>query len=264
MPGLVAWGARVIVTFTDFGCTGPYLGQVRLALAREAPGVAVVDLQSDAPAFNPRASAYLLGALAPELPVGAICLAVVDPDVGMAERRPAIVRAFGRYFVGPDNGIFNVVARAAPDRERWEILWRPGRLSATFHARDLFAPVAARLALGDWPAARAVGWHPGDFAGWPQDLGEVVYIDGYGNCMTGLRAGVLPQDARLVAGGRVLDRARTFGDVPRGTAFWYESSNGLAEIAVSGASAAGALGLAIGSPVRVDGLPASGAEGSIG
>ena len=75
---------------------------------------------------------------------------------------------------------------------------------------------------------------------------EVVYIDHFGNAMTGLRALMLPRDARLVATGRVLEPARTFSDRPPGTAFWYENSNGLVEIAVNQGRADRDLGLAIG------------------
>ena len=76
-------------------------------------------------------------------------------------------------------------------------------------------------------------------------------MDRYGNAMTGLRGDVLPNDARLAVSGRMLRRAHTFSDMPAGEAFWYENSNGLAEIAVNAGRAADALQLAIGSPVAV-------------
>jgi S-adenosylmethionine hydrolase len=85
---------------------------------------------------------------------------------------------------------------------------------------------------------------------WPDDLCEIVYVDHYGNAMTGLRAVMLPRDARLVAAGRVLQRAGTFSDRPPGVAFWYENSNGLAEIAVNQGRADRELGLAIGTAVE--------------
>jgi hypothetical protein len=239
----------VIVTFTDFGLEGPYLGQVRLRIARDAPGLSVVDLVADAPAFNPRASAYLLAALVQDLPAGAVCLAVVDPEVGMSTRRPAIVRASERWFVGPDNGLFHMVALRADDRDRWEIRWRPEGLSDSFHGRDLFAPVAAGIARGQWPTVQRIGWDALDFQGWSEDLAEVVYVDGYGNCMTGLRAGTLPPGTVLGVGGRPLTRRRTFATAPPGQGFWYENSIGLAEIAVNRGSAARAYGLEVGSPV---------------
>ena len=86
---------------------------------------------------------------------------------------------------------------------------------------------------------------------WPDDLSEIVYIDHYGNAMSGLRAVMLPRDARLVLAGRLLQRAGTFSDRPPGTAFWYENSNGLAEIAVNQGRADRELGLAIGTPVEI-------------
>ena len=86
---------------------------------------------------------------------------------------------------------------------------------------------------------------------WPDDLCEVVYIDHFGNAMTGLRAVMLPHDARLVAIGRAMQHARTFSDRPPGTAFWYENSNGLVEIAVNQGRADRELGLTIGIPIEI-------------
>ena len=100
----------MIVLFTDFGLSGPYVGQMKAVLHREAPGVAVVDLFADAPAFDPRRSAYLLAAYATEFPPPTVVLAVVDPGVG-GERRPVVVEADGRRFVGSDNGLFELVWR---------------------------------------------------------------------------------------------------------------------------------------------------------
>ncbi len=238
----------MIVLFTDFGSRGPYVGQMRAVLCREAPGVPVIDLFTDAPAFDPKASAYLLAAYAPEFPAGSVFLCVVDPGVG-GDRAPLIVKADGRWYVGPDNGLFAIAARRAATVEAWEITWRPARLSASFHGRDLFAPVAARLALGEPPpgAPRAV---PAE--AWPDDLSEVIYIDGFGNAMTGLRAATLAENAVLRVAGRRLPRARTFSDVAPGGGFWYDNANGLAEIAVNRGRAADLLDLRVGSAIEVE------------
>lgn len=241
----------MIVTFTDFGLQGPYLGQVKAVFAAIAPTVPVIDLFADAPAADPRAAAYLLAAYDDGFPPGTTFLAVVDPGVGTA-RRPVVLRADGRWYVGPDNGLLALVARRAERSTAWEITWRPERLSATFHGRDLFAPVAAQLALGDIPPGRqlADGLTQPD---WPDELAEIVYVDHYGNAMTGLRGAALPATASLRVGERSLARARTFGDLPAGTAFWYENSNGLAEIAVANGRADQALGVGIGTTVSVTG-----------
>lgn len=237
--------------FTDFGALGPYLGQVRSVLLARAPLVPVIDLMADAPACNPRAAAYLLAALAPEWPAAMVVMAVVDPGVGGA-RLPLIAEIDGRWFVGPDNGLFAPMLRRAGQARCWAITWRPQRLSASFHGRDLFAPVAARLAQGDRP--EAIGAEPAAptvCSDWPDDLAEVIYGDCYGNAMTGLRAAGLGLGDALEIAGRRLPRARTFADLPKGCAFWYENSIGLVEIAVSEGSALAVLGLEIGTPVRV-------------
>ena len=240
----------MIVLFTDFGVAGPYVGQVEAVLHQTAPGVAAVQLFADAPRGQPQLAAYLLAAYAAWFPTNTVFLCVVDPGVGSA-RRALIVEADGKLFVGPDNGLFELVLRRAGTPRAFEITWRPPGLSASFHGRDLFAPVAGRLARGAAPAALARPVAPPAYPDWPDDLPQIVYVDHYGNALTGLRGDRVPPEARIVAGGRALARARTFSAVPAGAAFWYVNSNGLAEIAVNGGRADEALGLALGSEVAV-------------
>src|SRR5689334_478874 len=242
--------APLIVLFTDFGLEGPYIGQVKTMLHLIAPGVPVIDLFADLPAAKPQPAAYLLAAYGAWFPRGTVFLAVVDPGVG-GERAAIVVEADGRWYVGPDNGLFELVTRRAGRVRCWEIAARPEAVSASFHGRDLFGPQAAQLARGDAPAGRprpaGIVGHPD----WPDDLPEIVYIDRFGNAMSGLRAAMIPDRARLAAAGRVLARRRTFSDVPVGEAFWYENSNGLAEIAVNSGRADAVLGLVVGSPVII-------------
>lgn len=241
----------MIVLFTDFGLVGPYTGQVVAVLTREAPGVPAVSLFADAPAGQPKPSAYLLAAYATWFPAGSVLLCVVDPGVG-GERRPMIVEADGRYYVGPDNGLFEIILRRASIIQCWEITWRPPMLSASFHGRDLFAPVAAGLARGEIPETVARNTEPKRFADWSDDLPEIVYIDHYGNALTGMRGTAVVANASLVCGGRTIEHAPTFSAVPPGTAFWYINSNGLVEVAVNGSQADRALGLTVGSKVVVE------------
>jgi S-adenosylmethionine hydrolase len=237
----------MIVLFTDFGLNGPYLGQVQARLFRKAPGIPVINLFADLPPFNPRAAAYLLAAYIDEFPKGSVFLCVVDPGVGSA-RRPLMVQADAYWFVGPDNGLVNVVAKRARQVRRWEITYSPRHLSSSFHGRDLFAPVAAQLAMGLPPPGKLL---PADDAwyDWPDDLYEIVYLDHYGNAMTGVRACALARHVRLSVKGQALAYARTFSEARTGEPFWYENANGLVEIALKEASAASALGLRIGDVV---------------
>jgi S-adenosylmethionine hydrolase len=240
----------MIVLFTDFGLEGPYTGQMKAVLHRDAPGVPIVDLLADAPVGNPKASAYLLAAYAGCFPATTIFLCVVDPGVG-GRRPPITLAADDRWYIGPGNGLFELVQRRADKARTWDIEWKPDRLSASFHGRDLFAPVAAMLARGEPPPGRLRENDADRRPDWPDDLYEVVYLDHFGNAITGVRTTMMPSDARLVAAGRVLERARTFSDLPGGTPFWYENSNGLIEIAVNQGRADHELGLAIGTPVEL-------------
>lgn len=236
----------MIFLVTDFGPFGPYLGQMQAALARVAPDVPAFDLLNDAPAFDPHASAHLLAALTRYLPSGATLLCVIDPGVG-TDRRPAALQADGRWFVGPDNGLFDVVAARAEHAAWYEIVWRPAAMSASFHGRDLFAPVAGFLATGGAPDERLARLPDRQLEDAPGNA--VIYIDAYGNAMTGLDAGALSDNITLSAAGHEFERVKTFGDAPIGAAFWYANSLGLAELAVNQGSAADVCGLNVGTPV---------------
>ncbi len=238
----------MLVTFTDFGCHGPYLGQMIAVLKQEAPDIPVIDLLNNAPTADPFHSAYLLAALARWWPAGTVFLGVVDPGVG-SKRLPVVLQADDKWFVGPDNGLFHTVAVQSTTPTRWyQIVWRPERLSASFHGRDLFAPVAARLAQGKSEAWLAP-WEGPDLSGWPPELAEVIYLDAYGNCMTGLPYRPQWQGRRLRCGEVSIPFARTFAEVPEGSPLWYENSVGLVEIAINLGSAADRFGLRLGYPV---------------
>ncbi|MGA8005986.1 MAG: SAM-dependent chlorinase/fluorinase, partial [Burkholderiales bacterium] len=128
----------MIVLFTDFGTSDPYLGQVKAVLQRDAPGTPVVDALNDAPDFAVEPAAHLLAALAPRYPRASVFLAVIDPGVG-GSRDAIVLEADGRRFVGPDNGLLSVLWQRAKRGRCRRILWCPGALSSTFHGRDLFA-----------------------------------------------------------------------------------------------------------------------------
>lgn len=237
-----------IVLFTDFGACDLYVGQVHGVLAREAPQARVVDLLHNAPVFDVEAGAHLLAALACEFAAGSVFMAVVDPGVG-GPRQPVAVQADGRWFVGPDNGLLSVVAQRAQEVRCHRILWRPDRLSASFHGRDLFAPVAARLARGDDLAALLQPVPALEVRLPAGDLGRVIYIDHYGNAMTGLRAQGVGRECRLRVAEGCLPYGRVFCEAPPGVPFWYENCLGLVEVAVNRGSAQALLGLSVGTPV---------------
>ena len=235
----------MIILFTDFGTSDIYVGQVKAVLAQSAPGIQLIDLLHDVPNFQIRAGAHLLAASLGRLSKNSVFLAVVDPGVG-SSRQPVVMEADGQYFIGPDNGLLSVVAARAAQCLFWRIDWRPENLSSSFHGRDLFAPIAAAIASGAFPQDKLSLIEQLDVSLGGEDLFEVIYIDHYGNAMTALRAGSVQHHAELNVNGQVLQYARTFSEAQAGSAFWYENSIGLIEIAVNCGNAAQVLKLAVG------------------
>jgi S-adenosylmethionine hydrolase len=238
----------MIVLFTDFGWHDPYVGQIKARLTQSAPDVAVIDLLHGVPDFNAHAGAHLLDALAREFQSGSVFLAVVDPGVG-GPRGALVVEADGRWYVGPDNGLLTVVAGRAERVRYWRIDWRPERLSASFHGRDLFAPIVGAIAAGAFPFERVTEIAQPEVCFDLADLPRILYLDHYGNAWTGLRGGLLGPDDAIEVKGRHLARRTTFHEAAKGEAFWYVNSVGLVEIAVNRGSAAATLGLAVGNSV---------------
>ena len=237
-----------IFLFTDFGSADIYVGQVKAVLHAEAPRCSVIDLLNDAPSYDIVAAAHLLAALAARLPRDAVTLAVVDPGVG-GSRAAVAVESDGRWYVGPDNGLMSVVMARAGLARCFTLSQIVRPESVSFHGRDLFAPVAAAIARGASQSVLGDEKPRLDVALDPGDLPRVIYIDHYGNAMTGLRAHALASPARITIGERAFAQARVFSEVGPGEVFWYVNSIGLVEIAANQSSAAAMLGLTVGQSV---------------
>jgi len=246
----------MLVLFTDYGWRDPYVGQVKVVLTTHAPGVAVIDLLHAVPDFNPHAGAHLLAALCRDLPAGAVVLAVVDPGVG-GPREAVVVEADGRYHVGPDNGLLSVIAGRAQTVRTWRIVWQPENGSDSFHGRDLFAPIAAWIAAGNFPADILTEVDGLQVRFDTAELPRILYIDHYGNAWSGIRGGLAETGSGIEVKGNVLPWRRVFVEAGKGEAFWHVNSSGLIEIAVNRGSAAEKLGLKVGDPVRLSGSPDS-------
>lgn len=239
--------AGPIILFTDFGPAGPYTGQMQSVLLQFAPKTPVIDLISDAPKSNPKLASYLLAALSSAFPANSIFLSVVDPGVG-GERDPIVLSSGGQYFVGPDNGLFNTVAVQSEAYQCWKIDWLPENASKSFHGRDLFAPIAARLASGNVDQYFTESQLNG-LEDWSADLQEIIYFDTYGNSMTGIRYRPEMDSCTLLVSGYPVKHADTFSSVPKGQIFWYRNSNNLVEIAANLDDARKMLALTLGTKV---------------
>ena len=236
-----------IVLVTDFG-EGIYVGQMRARLGSLLPGAPVVDLVHDLPAFRVDLAAYLLPALIRDMPGGAIYVCVVDPGVG-GPRGALLARARDCWFIAPDNGLLAPLVRCTEGASVQRIGWYPAALSASFHGRDWFAPAAARLSAGK--DLQTTPLDPSEMVGcdWPSERAAVVYVDRFGNLMTGLHAANHCSTQSLRVGNRALPHARTFCEVMPGEAFWYENAFGLVEIAVNQGRADRLLALSPGDAV---------------
>ena len=227
--------SRILALFTDFGMSGPYVGQIKAVLSQRAPETRIIDIMHDAPRYDPVSSGYLLAALANEFPVDTVFFCVVDPGVG-GERQPIAFNLGTQWFVGPENGLFNVLAAQATtgnDTSWWRIEWQPLRQSSSFHGRDLFAPIAAMLANGDDVPLVPIATAELNIESWPADVCKIIYIDHFGNAITGLRSHNITSDNILLLKGHEIAWAKTFSDVNPGQIFWYSNSNDLVEIAVN-------------------------------
>lgn len=239
----------VVLLFTDFGIGSHYVAQVKARLLSLGVKQPIVELCSDAPRFNPRAAACLLASFPEALPGPALYLAVVDPGVGTS-RRAILGRDGECCFVGPDNGLLSGLVRRSQNVHLQTIeLDLPDR-SRTFDGRDLFAPAAALICRGETVPGELVKQE--ELVGWNWSaLAEIVYIDVYGNLVTGLTAGGMEPGSQLMVNGWRIGAAGTFADVPVGSPFWYVNSNGLVEIAINRGSAALQLQATVGTPVGI-------------
>lgn len=225
-------------------------------LSSLAPSATLIDITHSITPGDTRVAAYVLSRVWHGYPRGTIHLAVVDPGVGTS-RAALAFSAAGHLFVGPDNGLFGELL-GKPDAQVVS-LQVPTAASPTFHGRDLFAPAAAALARGD--ALESVGSR---FTGTPERLtgsephyegksviGEVIYVDRFGNLITDLTPELVPSYAVLEAEDTTIGPLRrTYGDVPTGGLVAYLGSGGTVEIGVRDGSAARRLGLGIGGRVR--------------
>src|SRR5687768_2252366 len=244
----------IVTLLTDFGTADYFVGAMKGAVLAANPSAQVVDITHEVPAYDIEAGAFTLRAAFETFPAGTVHVAVVDPGVGSA-RRAVAVEGGGHTFVGPDNGVFgHVYERVRPFKVFHvtnEGLFR-GEVSATFHGRDVFAPVAGALSRG--VRAEELGPVVSDFVRLPSAAperladgtlaGAVIHVDRFGNCITNITPGDLPAEAvgrgaRLSLCGReVRAFRRFFAEGEGGEPFAVWGSAGLLEIAVFRDSAA--------------------------
>lgn len=257
----------VITLTTDFGHKDPFVGVMKGQVLRRFPDARLVDLTHEVLVHWPAEAGFWLGRSFPYFPAGTVHVAVVDQGVGSA-RDIAVVEAEGQVFLAPDNGLLAGVLEqltTTPVLRRLDeaILPRLGvqRPSATFHGRDIFAPLAAELAAGRIPpgvlgpvvSELVPGWMDEPTVAGGQVTGAVVTIDHFGNLLTNIDASMLAGMSNPVvrAGGHDIALRRTYADVRPGEYLALVNSFGVLEVARAEQSAAQGLGLDRGAPVTV-------------
>jgi S-adenosylmethionine hydrolase len=264
----------IITLTTDFGEDSPYVAAMKGVILGINPRARIMDLSHQIPPQDVRHAAFFLAGAVPYFPSDVIHVVVVDPGVG-SERAVLYVELgrTGHRLLVPDNGCWTWLPNAESAAEVGPTgarvirvsearFWRSS-VSATFHGRDIFAPVAAHLSCGLSPLA--LGSPVSDYVklnrpayhSSPDHLaGEVVFVDHFGNLITNIPGDALAnfppaQTRTLIGDHEVPRRVRTYAEAETGTLVALVSSRGTLEIAVTNGSAARQLGLGVGTPVVV-------------
>ena len=259
----------VIGLFTDYGWDDPYVAQLKGVILTLNPGARLLDITHTVTPFNVTEGAWLLDQCAEEFPAGTIFVAVVDPQVG-SDRDPILIEtAKGKFFVGPDNGLFTRVLVHEGFSKAWKLdkpeFFRVGDVSRTFHGRDIFGPVAAHLAAGIDPERlgsplKTLTLLPDrqpTFSG-TVITAEVLHIDRYGNVILNLPSGS-DLAAKLKDGNLIkisigkenyaAPLVKTYGEVEKGRLLLLYGGSGLLEISMNEGSAARQLKVEPGTSV---------------
>jgi len=242
---------------TDYGLGDPYVAQLKGAILTINPGARILDLTHAVTPFNVTEGAYLLDQCSEEFPAGTVFVAVVDPEVG-TDRDPILLEtAQGKFFVGPDNGLFTLVLAHEGFARAWKLdrpeFFRAGAVSRTFQGRDIFGPVAAHLAGGTDPErlgtpVKTLVLLPDKAPTFSDGLifTEVLHIDHFGNVILNLPSGD-ELAAKLKEGNLVkisigresysAPLVKTYGEVQKGRLLLLYGGGGLLEISMNQGSA---------------------------
>jgi S-adenosylmethionine hydrolase len=256
----------VITITTDFGHQGPFVGVVKGRILSRFPEAKIVDLTHEIVVHWPAEAGFWLARSFEYFPAGTVHVAVVDPGVGTS-RDIIAVTAQEHVFLAPDNGLLAPIVTRYPDAAIVTLdpqkLARFGihRPSATFHGRDIFAPIAAELAAGRCvpadlgPRAQQIvpAWVDEPAVDSTGISGVVITIDNFGNLISNIDASLLSRfrQALVQAGAHSFPLLRTYGDAKPGDYLALVNSFGVLEIARAEQSAAEGLGLSRGAPIVV-------------
>ncbi len=243
----------IVTLLTDFGLDDAYVGAMKGAIVTVNPHASVIDMTHGVRAFAILQGAFLLDSAWRSFPNGTVHVAVVDPGVG-SDRKAVAMRAADHYFVGPDNGLFTFLSEPISECVELPI---PPEAAPTFHGRDVFGPIAARLTLGASLAELGIPQHGEPMRlpeAWASKVGEawranVLHCDHFGNVITNLPIRALAR-IKAVNGARVRT-VETYEEAQPNELVALVGSSGRIEFAFRQASAAARLHLGPGDSLVV-------------
>jgi S-adenosylmethionine hydrolase len=261
----------VITLTTDFGPQGPFVATMKGRILARLPEARIIDVTHDVPVYWPAEAGFWLARAYSYFPEGSMHVAVVDPGVGTKRDIVGVV-ANGHAFIAPDNGLLAPIVSLVPSAKiyRFDAAHAGGKFklpqaSATFHGRDIFAPLAAEIAarrcapadLGPETHDIVPSWVDEPSVAADQVAGVVMTTDHFGNLITNIDGSLIRAFRRpmVKTGGHSFALRRTYGDVSPGEFLALVNSFGVVEIARAEQSAAEALGLGRGAPVVVSDGP---------
>ena len=246
--------SRIIAILTDFGQKDTYVAEMKAVILSIAPDVKIVDLTHEIPQGDIHLGAFNLWRSYRYFPAKTVFLCVVDPGVG-TQRKPIIVKTRKYYFVGPDNGLFGYVLSEEKEFEAFEITVR-GKISYTFHGRDVFAPVSARLAKGIPPHKLGKPLKEIKLIEFPKPEireneieGKIIAIDRFGNLITNISENLLNEDVEVeIKGVKIKGLKRCYeGDSP----ICIIDSCGMLEIALPNGDCSKFLNAKVGEKIKL-------------
>lgn len=257
----------VITITTDFGHQGPFVATMKGRILAHLADARIIDVTHEVPVYWPAEAGFWLSRAYMYFPKGSVHVAVVDPGVGTKRDIVGVV-ADQHAFLAPDNGLLAPIVNRQKNAivHRLDVVAVSKKLklptpSATFHGRDLFAPIGAELAAGRLsieelgPSIEEIvpSWVEEPSVTGEQVSGVIITIDHFGNLITNIEGELLQRFARPIVrtGGHAFPVRRTYGDVRPGEFLALINSFGVLEIARAEQSAAEALGLGRGAPVVV-------------
>jgi S-adenosylmethionine hydrolase len=264
--------AMVVAFLSDFDLNDPYVGVAKAVLLAINPHLTIIDITHGIPPCDIQRGAFVLRESYKYFPKGTIFLTVVDPGVG-GKRAGIVFEAGGYFFVAPDNGLLGLIIK---EHKKWSCFCLKNEkffrkpVSSTFHARDIFAPVAAQISLGvkpfefgpphlhpiglDFPLPKSLSDH--------EIQGEIIHIDGFGNLITNIQeADIKPllkkEKVQAKVKNHVFPFMQTYSDVSPGALLALTGSSGFIEISTNQGNASKTLGISVGEKIRLTGRQAN-------